>query len=182
MKRPGRVERAGEEVRRLFAAQRRECDVCALQQLARLAGAACEGDLGELGARLARAEHEQDSSPLQRVRVAEFAQEGGMVEGRTFEAFVGARGCCFDLLCMGSQRDTFAADVELHGFGEAVEEPLERGDERCLFVGASQFEAGAARAQETAAAAVCEFDQPALEDPPHGDVEWGRLRLPRRAL
>jgi hypothetical protein len=177
-----RVEGAGEQLCRLVAAERGECDVCASQEFARLAGTACERGLGELGAWLARAEHEQDSPPVQRVRVAELAKEAGVVERRGFESRAGVRGCCLDLFCVGAQRDAFAADVDLHRLGEAVEEALEGGDKRCLLGGAPQFEAGAARAEQTAVAAICEFDQPALEDPSHGNVESGRLRLQRRAM
>ena len=74
MSRAGRVEGAGEQLCRLVAAKGGECDVCASQEFPRFACAACERDLGELGAWLARAEHEQDSPPVQRVRVAEFTK------------------------------------------------------------------------------------------------------------
>ena len=106
------------------------------QEFARLACTACERDLGELGAWLARAEHEQDSPSLQRVRVAELTKEAGVVERRGFESRASLSGC-FDLFCVGAQRDAFAADVELHGLGEAVEEAFEGGDERCLLGRAS---------------------------------------------
>jgi len=56
-----------------------------LQQFARLAGAACERDLGKLRAAVPRAEHEQDAAPVQGVRLAEGAQERGVVERRTLE-------------------------------------------------------------------------------------------------
>jgi hypothetical protein len=178
-----RVERAGEQPRSVFTVERSERDVGSLQQFARLAGAACERDLGKLRAAVARAEHEHDAPPVQGVCLAELAQERGVVERRTLEPCgcrdVADRG--FDLVRVWAQRDPFASDVELHGLGETVEEALEGGDERCLFGGASQFEAGAARAEQAAVAAVCEFDQPAFEDATDGNVESGRLRLPRRA-
>ena len=81
----GRVERAGEELRSVFTPERRECDVGALQQFARLAGAACERDLGKLRAAVTRAEHEHDAPPVQGVCLAEVAQEHGVVERRTLE-------------------------------------------------------------------------------------------------
>ena len=177
-----RVERAGEQPRSVFTAERSERDVGALQQFARLAGAACERHLGELCAAVTRAEHEHDAAPVQGVGLAELAQERGVVERRTLEPGSGGVGdCCFDLVCVWAQRDPFASDVELHGLGETVEEALEGGDERCLFGRASQFEAGAARAEQAAVAAVCEFDQSACEDATDRDVERRRLRLTRRA-
>jgi len=80
-----RVERAGEQPRSFFTAERRERDIGALQQLARLAGAACERDLGKLRAALTRAEHEHDAPPVQGVRLAELAQERGVVERCSLE-------------------------------------------------------------------------------------------------
>jgi len=79
------IERAGEQLRSVFAAERSERDVGGLQQFARLAGAPCERDLGKLRAALARAEHEHDSAPVQGVCLAEVAQECGVVERRTLE-------------------------------------------------------------------------------------------------
>jgi len=152
-----------------------------LQQFARLAGAACERDLGKLHAAVTRAEHEHDAAPVQGVRLAELAQERGVVERRTLEPCADVSDCGFDLVRVWAQRDPFASDVELHGLGETVQEALEGGDERCLFGRASQFEAGAPRAEQAAVAAVCELDQPAFEDTTDGNVESGRLRLPRRA-
>jgi hypothetical protein len=80
-----RVERAGEQPRSVFTAERTEPDVGALQQFARLAGAACERDLGKLRATVTRAEHEHDAPPVQRVRLAEVAQERSVVERCTLE-------------------------------------------------------------------------------------------------
>ena len=95
-----RVERAGEQPRSVFAAKRSERDIGALQQFARLAGAACERDLGKLRAAVTRAEHEHDPPPVQGVCLAELAQERGMVERRTLEPCAVVGDCGFDLVCV----------------------------------------------------------------------------------
>ena len=67
--RAGRVEAAREQRGRLLAVERVERDLGAAQQLGRLGGVPGERDAGEFGLAFARAQHEHDSSPLQRLRL-----------------------------------------------------------------------------------------------------------------
>ena len=113
--------------------------------------------------------------------LAELAQEGGVLERRLPELAIAACGGMLDLFGLRVECDALAADVDLDRLGEAVEEALEGGDEGGLLVRATELEAGAARAEQTAIRAVRDFDQPGLEHPPHWDVERRRPRLPRRA-
>lgn len=115
---------------------------------------------------------------MQRLRLAQLAQESCVVARAFSQAGHRLRGRRFDPVCVCAHADAFAADVELHRLAEAVEEALECGDERGLLVRASQLEAGAARVEQQAVRPVCEFDDAVLEHASHRDVERRRLRAP----
>jgi hypothetical protein len=96
----GRVEAAREQCGDLLAVKRLECNIGAAQQLDRLRGEPGERDLGEVGLPFARTQHQHDSSPLQRLRLAKRTQEAGVIEPRLAQAGRVVRSGVFDLLCL----------------------------------------------------------------------------------
>ena len=88
----GRIERAREQPRRLLAVERDECDFGGLQELDRFADPARKRELRHVGPCVARAEHEQNPAPMQSGRLAERAQERGVVERGGSEAAAAVTG------------------------------------------------------------------------------------------
>lgn len=181
VQRPGRVEREREQVGGFLAGERCEGDACAGEQLARLHRPAVERRLGQLGPTFSRAQHEHDPPPVERALLRERPQVAGVVARCPPQPIRVRRGRLLDLFCLRGERHRLAADVDLHGLVEGVEEAGEGGDERRLLGRAAQLEAGCAGGEEAAVAAVCEFDQAAAQDAPEREVERRDPRLPRRA-
>jgi hypothetical protein len=177
----GRVEALGKKRGGLFTGQRLEGDLGAAQQLDRVGGEPAERQLGKLGLAFARTQHEHDPPAQQRLRLAERAQEAGVVERRPPQPGGLRAGRLRDLLGLRAQAGLLAADADLDRVGCGVEEALEAGDEGGLFVRASQLEARAAGDEQQAVAALGEFDQAVGEHAPDRNVERGEAGLARRA-
>jgi hypothetical protein len=139
----GRVEAAREQRRGLLAVEWLQRDLGAAEQLRRLAGQAGERGLGELLWLFAAVQDEQDASPLERAAVGEGAEEAGVVERRRAQAGRMLGGAVCDQAGLRLQAGAFAADADLDAAAERVEEARKGGNEGCLFVCASQLEAGA---------------------------------------
>jgi hypothetical protein len=94
-----------------------------------------------------------------------------VLEGRGPKRGVEAACLAVDLVGVLFEADLFAADQDLHGLMEAVQEPRERRDERRLLFRGTKLEARALRRQKAAEALVGELDEARLEDARDWEVE-----------